>query len=53
MRRPLTPVDIRNRAVRLAREASRERMACGDPEGSIVIRDLAHEINRIRLTEDI
>lgn len=53
MRRPLTPIDIRNRAARLAREAAREREACGDPEGAGVIRDLANEISRIRTTEDV
>lgn len=43
---------IRREAAQLARNAAVEREKDGDPEGAGVIRDLAADIEKIRLTED-
>jgi len=50
--RRLTPAEVRAAARRLALAAAAERRSCGDPEGEGVIRDLAREIDHIRLTGD-
>jgi hypothetical protein len=44
------PKDIRAEAIALARSYARQRDHDGDPEGAAVIRDLASELARIRLT---
>ena len=44
-------VAIREEAAELALEAAQQREQVGDPEGADVLRDLAAQIRRIRLTE--
>lgn len=53
MRQAKTLVDIRNEAAKMARASAREREDTGDPEGAGVLRDLAKEIETIRLTRDV
>lgn len=46
-----TPKEVRDEAYRLVREAMSERRETGDEEGTLVIRDLAEQVKRIRLTK--
>lgn len=45
------PFAIREEAAELALEAAQQREQDGDPEGADVLRDLAAQIRRIRMTE--
>jgi hypothetical protein len=46
-----TPTEIRREAARLARNFAAERRTMGDPEGAEGFRDLAREIEGIRISE--
>lgn len=52
MRHKKHPAQIRREAAAMARVWARGREDCGDPEGAGEFRDLASQIERIRLTED-
>ena len=54
MRKPRqfkAPIAIREEAAELARQTAQQREQDGDAEGADVLRDLAAQIRRIRLTE--
>lgn len=44
-----TAVEVRREAARLARSWAEERDDCGDPEGAGCFRDLARQIDAIRI----
>lgn len=52
VRRDRTAKEMRFAAARRARVAADDRERDGDPEGAGVLRDLAREISRIRLTTE-
>lgn len=47
-----SPDDIRREAAAMVRTWAREQERLGDAEGAGMLRDLALEISRIRLTKD-
>jgi hypothetical protein len=48
-----TPAEIRAEAARAIRYEANCAESMGDPEGAGRLRDLAHEVSRLRLTRDV